>query len=247
MNRSTDTLQLHDWHEFAVTSRREITALLRNICAKKARILVAVGGQPVTWVTGLDCDADTLILERSLSREQNHSIAKARHVALETTLENIRILFDTSQVRETEYQGNPAFEMDLPSRVVRLQRRDFYRVATPIIDPVLVSVPLAKAQDGATVFSLSDISCGGIGLVDNQMALDATIGRTFTKCRIDLPEVGVITTGLQIRNTLTTTLTDNRTNRRLGCQFVDISSAHLSMVQRYVTKRECEHKRRSGD
>lgn len=67
------------------------------------------------------------------------------------------------------------------------------------------------------------------------MTLGATVGRTFTKCRIELPEVGVITTGLQIRNSLTTTLQDNRTNRRLGCQFVDISSAHLSMVQRYVT------------
>lgn len=247
MNRSTNPLQLQDWHEFAVTSRREITALLRNICEGKSRILMAIGDQPVTWVTGLDCDGDTLILERSLSRDQNQSIVQARQVAFETTLDNIRILFDTSQIREIEYQGDPAFAIDMPSRVVRLQRRDFYRVATPLIDPVLVSVPMLKAQDGATVFSLSDISCGGIGLVDNQMTLDATVGRTFTKCRIDLPEVGVITTGLQIRNLLTTTLMDNRINRRLGCQFVDISSAHLAMVQRYVTKRECEFKRRSGN
>lgn len=136
--------------------------------------------------------------------------------------------------------------IDLPSQVVRLQRRDFYRVATPVMDPVRVSIPMPQAEDGPTVFSLSDISCGGIGLVDNQMTLGATVGRTFPKCLIDLPEVGTITTGLQIRNSLTTTLQDNRTNRRLGCQFVDISSAHMSMVQRYVTKRECDYQRRSG-
>lgn len=247
MMRSTNNLQLQDWHEFAVTSRREIVALLRNICAKKSRILVAVGGQPVTWVTGLACGADTLILERSLSREQNESIAKGRHIALETSLDNIRILFDARQIREITYQGDLAFAIDLPSEVVRLQRRDFYRVATPVMDPVRVSIPMPKAQDGPTVFALSDISCGGIGLVDNQMTLGAIVGRTFPKCRIDLPELGTITTGLQIRNSLTTTLLDNRTNRRLGCQFVDISSAHLSMVQRYVTKRECDHQRRSGD
>lgn len=58
---------------------------------------MAVGGQPVTWVTGLECDADALILERSLSREQNEGIAKTRHIALETSLDNIRILFDASR------------------------------------------------------------------------------------------------------------------------------------------------------
>lgn len=247
MMRTTENLQFGDWHEYAVTSRREILALLRNICEQRSRILVQVAGEPVTWVTAAGCDAATLILDRALSREQNDSILKAGVVTFETSLDNIRIVFETTRIRPVDHQGAPAFALDLPERMIRLQRREFYRVATPVIYPVLVSIPVPKAADGDSIaFSLADISCGGICLLDNQLALGATVGRVYTRCKIELPDIGVVTTGLQVRNTATTTLLNNRTNSRLGCRFVDMSSAHFSMVQRYVTKRECERIRASG-
>lgn len=248
MMRSTDNLQFGDWHEFAVTSRREIQALLRNICTQKSRILIQAGGRPVTSVTALSCDGSTLILDRPLTREQNDSIMKAGVVTFDTSLDNIRIVFDSSRMREVDHQGEPAFAVEVPERMIRLQRREFYRVATPVIYPVLVSIPVPKVTDGEPIaFSLADISCGGICLLDNQLALGANVGRVYTRCRIELPDVGVVTTGLQVRNTATTTLLNNRTNSRLGCQFVDMSGAHLSMVQRYVTRRECDRIRASGE
>ena len=247
MMRSTDNLQFGDWHEFAVTSRREIQALLRNICTQKSRILIQAGGRPVTSVTALACDERTLILERSLVAEQNDRIMKAGVVTFDTSLDNIRIVFDSSRMREVDFEGEPAFALDVPERIIRLQRREFYRVATPVIYPVLVAIPASKAADGeAITFSLADISCGGICLLDNQLALGAAVGRVYARCRIELPDVGVVTTGLQVRNTATTTLLNNRTNSRFGCQFVDISRAHMAMVQRYVTKRECDRIRAAG-
>ena len=247
MIRSTDNLQFGDWHEFAITSRPEIQALLRNISEQKSRILIQVGGRPVTWVTAVACDAATLILDRSLSGEQNDSIKNAGTVAFETSLDNIRIVFDTSRIREVDYQGDPAFAIDIPDRIIRLQRREFYRVATPVIYPLLVSIPMPKVADlESGTFSLSDISCGGISLLDNQQTLGINVGRVYARCRIELPDIGVVTTGLQVRNSATTTLLNNRTSSRLGCLFVGMSSAHLLMVQRYVTKRECERIRAAG-
>ena len=37
---------------------------------------------------------------------------------------------------------------------------------------------------------------------------------------------------------------NNKTNRRLGCQFVDISRGALAGVQRYITKLERERNAR---
>lgn len=241
--QSMGNLQLQDWHEFAVTSPREIASLLNQICESRSRFLVAVRGQPATWVAGIGCDAGKLLFDRALSNVHNDCILKATHIAFETSLDNIRIFFEAGQVRQIDHQGAPAFVMDIPNEVIRLQRREFYRVPTPIVEPVLVSIPMAKADGGkALSFSLSDISCGGVGLLDNQLTLGASVGRTYTQCRIALPDIGVITTGLQLRNALTTTLLNNRTNRRLGCQFVDISRAHLLMVQRYVAQRQCDRR-----
>jgi c-di-GMP-binding flagellar brake protein YcgR len=51
-------------------------------------------------------------------------------------------------------------------------------------------------------------------------------------------------TSLQVRNSLDLTLLNNKTNRRLGCQFVDISRGNLAAVQRYITKLERERNAR---
>ena len=50
-----------------------------------------------------------------------------------------------------------------------------------------------------------------------------------------MPDVGIVTATLQIRNSLDLTLLNNKTNRRLGCQFVDMSRSMLAHVQRYIT------------
>ncbi|MGO4469960.1 flagellar brake protein, partial [Pseudoduganella sp. RAF53_2] len=40
------------------------------------------------------------------------------------------------------------------------------------------------------------------------------------------------------------TLLNNKSNRRLGCQFVDIPRSALNAVQRYITKLERERNAR---
>jgi c-di-GMP-binding flagellar brake protein YcgR len=47
-----------------------------------------------------------------------------------------------------------------------------------------------------------------------------------------------------VRNSIDMTLLNNKTSRRLGCQFVDISRGNLAAVQRYITKLERERNAR---
>jgi c-di-GMP-binding flagellar brake protein YcgR len=92
--------------------------------------------------------------------------------------------------------------------------------------------------------TLADISCGGIAILDNKHLLGAAVGDTYTNCRIDVPDIGPVTTSLQIRNAIEMTLLNNKTTRRLGCQFVDISRANMAAVQRYITRLERERNAR---
>ena len=54
----------------------------------------------------------------------------------------------------------------------------------------------------------------------------------------------MVTTGLRIRNSMELTLLNNKSNRRLGCEFIDISRGNLALVQRYITKLERERNAR---
>ena len=55
-----------------------------------------------------------------------------------------------------------------------------------------------------------------------------------------MPEIGPVTTTLQVRNSHGHELLNNKTSRRLGCQFIDISRGNMAAVQRYITKLERE-------
>jgi len=239
---------LENWHDFEVASRREITALLRGIGEKNQLIRMLVHGESDVCVTSiLDVlpDDNTVILDCSIDREQNQRILSARAVSFETTLDKIRILFSAERVEQASFEGNPALKIALPATLIRLQRREFYRMATPVSNPVRVVITLpAELGGGSSAFPLADISCGGIAILDNKMVLGDTIGKNYADCRIDLPDIGTVTTKLQIRNSIDLTLLNNKSNRRLGCQFLDIPRGALAQVQRYITKLERERNAR---
>jgi c-di-GMP-binding flagellar brake protein YcgR len=243
--------ELENWHDYRVESQREIFALLRQIAEKHQLVRLLVQGEEdvcVTTILQVDPDEGTLVLDRSIDREQNRRILQAGRVRCETTLDKIRILFVLEDLRETDYEGGLALEASVPDTLVRLQRREYYRMETPVTNPVRVVIPLPlELGGGSEVFPLADISCGGVAILDSKMVLgDDVVGQTFTGCRIELPVVGPVTLGLEIRNMQDLKLLNNKISRRLGCQFVDISRGNLANVQRYITQLERERNARKA-
>ncbi len=240
-------VELENWHDYEIESRKEIVSLLRGIGDKNQLIRMLIQGEAdvcVTSILEVDDQLDTVVLDSSIDPEQNKRILNSQGLSFETTLDKVRILFAAERVEPTVFEGNPAFKMSVPPTLIRLQRREFYRIATPVTNPVRVVIALPEDMGGITTFPLADISCGGIAILDNKMLLGDAIGKEFPSCRIDLPEIGQVTTALQVRNSLDLTLLNNKTNRRLGCEFVNIQRGMLAYVQRYITKLERERNAR---
>lgn len=239
---------LENWHDFEVESRREIIALLRGIADKNQLIRMVVHGEidvSVTSILDVDPDNNAVILEPSINADHNRRLLAANGVAFETSLDKIRIMFSIEKIEACTFEGNHALKIAIPPSLIRLQRREFYRMTTPVSNPVRVVIPLPTELGGGTLpFPLADISCGGIAILDNKLILGDAVGKVYPGCRIDVPEIGAVTTSLQIRNSLDMTLLNNKSNRRLGCQFVDIPRAMLNNVQRYITRLERERNSR---
>jgi c-di-GMP-binding flagellar brake protein YcgR len=247
--QESNGLELDNWHDYRVHSRKEIIVLLRNIAEKKQLVTMLIRGQAETCVTSIlavDADAGKVYLDCSIDPAQNQRIAQADRISFETSLDKIRILFAADNgVQAATHEGTAAFTMALPDSMIRLQRREFYRMPTPVSTPVRAVIPMPfELGGGSNIFPLADISCGGIAILDNKFVLGNTIGNTYEGCKIELPEIGTVTTTLRIRNSLDLTLLNSKSNRRLGCAFVDISRGNLANVQRYITKLERERNAR---
>ena len=239
-----------NWHDYEIESRREIIALLRGIGKSKQLIRMLIHGEAdvcVTSILEVDAETDEVILDCSIDKQQNTRALAAKRINFETTLDKIRILFDATALSETMFEGRPALSTPVPQSLIRLQRREYYRMPTPVSNPVRVTIPLpAELGGGTSVFPLADISCGGIAILDNKLELGNTIGKDYPNCRLELPEIGPVLMTLRIRNSLDMTLLNNKPNRRLGCAFVDLSRGALAQVQRYITRLERERNARTA-
>lgn len=236
-----------DVSPYQVHSRREIIGLLRALQERNQLVsMQADGGADavVTSILEVDEEGGMVVIDRAPTNSVNQRIIASDNVSFETVLDSIRIFFFADRVRECLYENLPALYIPIPASLVRLQRREFYRVPTPVATPVRCTIRIpaddAIAPGTTVVVTLKDISAGGIAVVDEKKLLDNTIGRIYKDCRVDLPGNPPITVDLQIRNSHDLSLNNGKSIRKIGCMFVDMSRPSTAAVQRYITKLERE-------
>jgi c-di-GMP-binding flagellar brake protein YcgR len=248
MDAIADT-ELKSWHDYEITSRREIVSLLRQIGEKNQLVRMLVQGEHDVCVTSLldmDVDAGTLAVDCSIDRDQNVRILAKQKIRFETTLDKIRIVFVVDHIASATYEDRPALQCAIPISLIRLQRREYYRMETPMANPVRVTIPLAlESGISNEAFALSDISVGGVAILDNKLLLGESHGKKLTGCMLGLPD-DMVSTTLVVRNTTELTLPNGNRTRRVGCEFVDLSRGNLAIVQRYITKLERERNARKA-
>lgn len=229
---------------YQVESKREIFSILKGFRDKSQLISMLINGGSEAFITSvLDIDDknNTLIIDSTPSNEANQRIIAASTVFFDGLLDRISIQFTSSNVKIISYEGKPALQMPMPTSVIRLQRRENYRINTPITTPIKCVIPV-ELESGIFrhKFSLVDISCGGIAILDDGHLIDIAIGTGYPHCQMDIPGIGIIEMELQIRNSQELTLLNGKTTRRIGCAFLNLSSKNLAAVQRYIMKLERE-------
>lgn len=229
---------------YTVESRREIVALLKGLKESNQLITMLIKGGSEVYITSIlqvDQDHSTVIIDSAPDKDANERIAKASPIYFEGLLDKISIQFSSSHVEPIQFENRPALKISLPRSLIRLQRREYYRINTPVTNPIRCSIVLEEESGFRShEFSLVDISCGGVALLDEKRVLDTTIGTEYSTCRIDFPSIGLIDVALQVRNSQDLTLLNGKTNRRLGLQFLNLSNSVLASIQRYIMKLERE-------
>lgn len=244
MPSSPPSLGTENQSPFQVDSRREIIGLLRGLRESKQLISMLINSGSEVFITSiLDVDDvnNLVIIDSAPGQLANQRIIEAPRVSFEGLLDKISIQFSSDNLELITFEDRPAFQFAIPPTMIRLQRREYYRINTPLSTPIRALVPVQVDTRQETLkLSLVDISCGGIALLDERKAMDSTIGVIYEHCKLDLPTIGLVDVVLQVRNSQDLILLNGKTNRRLGCQFINMSNNVLASVQRYIMKLERE-------
>jgi len=242
---SDPPLEATDYRQFLLHGRSEVIFLLRELCGTGDRIsLYFNDGRDSLPTQILAVEDDSIVLDRSGDPAINQRALVADRLFAVTRHNKVRVQFTLSRLFETRHQDVAAFRSTLPESVLRLQRREFYRLALPVAESLKCRIPLDDGKEALTA-NIIDISGGGLAVMVPPQGMLLSEGMEFSNCRIDLPEVGMVAVRLEVRTLFELTMPSGVQVHRAGCQFVDLPGNMLTLVQRYVIKTERDRKART--
>ena len=231
---------------FRIESDVEIAYVLRGLMKSGALVTAYFGkGREfvVTAVLDVEPERGFVILDSGANRELNDRLLRSGEINVVSSQDGVRVEFVGSKVEAVSFEGRLAFRIPIPNSVVKLQRREYYRLTTPLLNPLKCEVPGA---DGLRVeMVVADISLGGVCLVGERAGSPLELGTTLDACRIALPDAGAIQAAMVVRNSYVVTLKNGASSRRTGCEFVKLGAQQEAMLQRYIIRLERERLLRS--
>ncbi len=223
---------------FAVNSRTEILFLLRAIQKRNLLVNLDLPGSRqivVTSIIAVNQADNTLILDSARGDALNHELMSGKGAEFITQLDGVSITFSTGSATLCEYEKLPALRIPIPGSLVRLQRREHFRVPLPIARPVKCIVPSCSLDNPDSITAnIVDIGCGGVAISESSGRLGIQPGTMLQACRLLLPETDVITTSLEVRNSAQIRLLNGAFQTRLGCKFIDLPNDMAAVLQRFV-------------
>lgn len=233
---------------FTVTWKKEIIFILRAVMEKTELVTAHFNqGQDfiLTSIIQVDANRDLVFLDLGANEAQNQKILGSGKVIFVTAHDKVKVQFVSDKVEKALYGGRDVLKIALPKSLINLQRREFYRVTTPIAHP-LKCIILMGDKSKVTV-TVVDISIGGIGVVLPPEGVEVEPGMKFRECYIALPEIGELLAELEIRNVFEIVLKNGSKTKRAGCRFTNLSAHMQSMIQRYIIKVERERRAMEPD
>lgn len=227
---------------YAIHSRAEILMLLRALMTRKVLVnldLTQSRQIVITSIIDLNLRTNQIILDVARGDALNRELLAGKGAEFISQLDGISIAFPIGQVSLIEHDKLPALAIAVPASLIRLQRREHFRVAMPIARPVQCLLPAPGEHDPDPITThIVDIGCGGVALADVSGRAGTGTGRILECCRLMLPELEPVTTSLEVRNAAQIRLGNGAFQTRLGCRFVDLPNDAAAMLQRFVMKIE---------
>jgi c-di-GMP-binding flagellar brake protein YcgR len=242
---------IHEYEDiapFLLKTPLEIAYVLRLLAQNNINIALyfnAGKDMMLSRVLSVDVKAQQFIMDIGGHEPTNQVLLNADKVLYVSSLEGVKIQFSTPKPQRITLDGKAAFLVSFPKDLVKLQRREFFRLTTPISTPYTATLPVEN--QGRMNFDLHDVSLGGVGiwLKDGQDKL-FELGSIIEDAMLDMGPMGSMKVNLEVRNLYQVSLKQDITRWMLGVKFVSLSRGTESALQRLIVQLEREKKALTG-
>ena len=234
---------------FMIRSRGEIQSILKGILRENSRAALYYGvGDDFILTTMLKVTEQGIWLEVGPISASNQRILLSKKIIFISSYHQVKVQFVANHIESAMLDNYSAFHIPFPEKLLRIQRREYFRLTTPANDPlkciIPFSPPIITEESGAPIskreLTIMDISGGGIALVCEVHDTTLLPGNSYENCKIQLPDIGLISTTVKVQNSFEVTLRNGQHSKRAGCEFTHLSGEAAALLQRYVVKLQSE-------
>jgi c-di-GMP-binding flagellar brake protein YcgR len=132
-----------------IHNKAMITSNLSMLVKHKCMISASLGGKEslLTAIVAVNHKDGTMILDYGASEHLNKKLLTTPHVKFSTGFNGIQVAFTGDKITKVKYEGSDAFLMAIPSSLYWYNRREYYRVNTPIMNPSICEFALKEPTD----------------------------------------------------------------------------------------------------
>lgn len=246
----TPLLDSDAFSRYLVHEPREIVAILNGLAEKRALVTAYLDGglSFITAVLAVTADGTGLILDASSDESTNARATAASRLMCVSHLDKVRVQFSVPALERFPHDGYLALRSPLPESVLRLQRREYYRLSAPVGAPPICTIRFKSTGGEAKSVPLKvlDISGGGVAVVVPPAGLELASGMEFADCLLTLPEGEPLPVRIRICNLFHVERSGSGRMLRAGCEFIGLSNNDVARIQRYIFKIERERKAREN-
>ena len=199
-----------------------------------------------TSLLAVERDPAAFVFEQGPDAELNKRILSTAQITLVTSDHGVPVQFTCQKPCLTEFEGAAAFSASLPGRVLRLQRRGFYRLQGHPMLPLLKCRILREDQAESKLLTpgVMDLSCGGISVAVPNTEAKLEPGSRH-QCTLELSTLGKIDVAVVVHGSRGISLPDGVEAHRYGIEFVNLDAKSIALIQRYISDEERKAKQKA--
>lgn len=232
---------------FVITNTKEISQIINDLQAQKTTVRVASSqgrDEYLTQIINIDPENGLIYLDMGIDELFNKRLLSSTEILIVKD-SGIRIKWKSTQHSMITLMDGNALRIEIPKELIRLQRRELFRLATPTTKPLACEMLVPNAINNqfkdALNLHLVDISLGGVGVVVvKALHPSIKVGAVFEGCKIQFPELGPTSLKLEVRNILPVHAENTMQKYRVGLSYVGLSRANESIIHKYTYNLERE-------
>jgi c-di-GMP-binding flagellar brake protein YcgR len=230
---------------FSIFNPKQIVQNLSILIKNKRLLSVRFGEGSAFFLTAIleiDEANQSIVFDCAPKEVLNQQLLKADRIVFEADFAGIKVSFKGSLPEQIIYNGELAFSMPIPESIFWMQRREFFRIKSPLSKSSYCRL-IFEDQESVDL-QLYDISLTGFSVLNTSAEIAELLipGALIEKAMLALSGAGEDAVAFKVCSKLVINPEKIAALRiqKVGCKFTRITPAFESIVQRYINQLQRE-------